>query len=87
MYQTHSTPELTMAHIALDLDAPPAPARVPTDPAIAVASCQQYLARCQELLCAAQTAQERESAELWVWNAESQLQRWQAALERQVVQI
>ena len=76
-------PELTLAHIALHLDAPAAPPLQPTDPAIAVASCQQYLARCQRLLEAAQTAQERESAELWVWNAQGQLDRWQAVLQRQ----
>mgnify|MGYP001610563148 CR=1 FL=1 len=77
--------ELTMAHIALNLDAPPAPAKVPTDPAFAVETCTQYLARCQRLLASAQTAQERESAELWVWNAENQLRHWQAALQRQSI--
>ena len=75
--------ELTLAHIALHLDAPPAPALIPTDPAIAVVSCRQYLDRCQRLLASAQTAQERESAELWVWNAQGQLDRWQAVLQRQ----
>lgn len=76
-------PELTMTSIALNLDAPPAPARIPTDPAFAVETCQQYLARCQRLLSDARTAQERRDAELWVWNAEGQLERWQATLERQ----
>ena len=76
-------PALTLAHIALNLDAPPAPARIPTDPAVAVVSCQQYLARCQRLLSEARTAHERESAELWVWNAQGQLDRWQAVLARQ----
>lgn len=76
-------PELTLAHIALQLDAPPPPARVPSDPAIAVESCQQYLARCQRLLSEARTPQERESAELWVWNAQGQLDRWEAVLARQ----
>lgn len=75
--------ELTLAHIALDLDAPPRPAPAPPDPAYAVETCRQYLARCQLLLSEARTPQERESAELWVWNAESQLQRWQAVLARQ----
>ena len=79
-------PELTLAHIALDLDAPTAPPQSPPDPRLAVATCQQYLARCEQLLSAAQTAQERESAELWVWNARGQLARWQAALERRMVQ-
>jgi len=55
----------------------------PTDPAQAVVSCEQYLARCERLLREAQTAQERRTAELWVINAERQLTRWQAALARQ----
>ena len=75
--------ELTMAHIALNLDAPAAPAKVPTDPVIAVVSCREYLERCQRLLASAQTAQDRRDAELWVWNAEGQLERWQAVLARQ----
>lgn len=58
----------------------------PPDPAHAVLTCRQYLARCQKLLSAAQTAQERMSAEMWVMNAERQLTRWKAALDRQVVQ-
>lgn len=57
-------------------------AKVPTDPAIAIVACQQYLDRCQNLLSEARTAQERESAELWVWNAQGQLERWQAVLAR-----
>ncbi len=79
----HDVPELTMAHIALNLDAPPAPAKIPPDATQAVETCTQYLARCQHLLASAQTAQEREDAELWVWNAEGQLERWQAVLHRQ----
>ncbi len=75
--------ELTLAHIAMDIDAPPAPAKIPTDPACAVASCREYLDRCQRLLASAQTAQEHRDAELWVWNAENQLDRWQAVLARQ----
>ncbi len=75
--------ELTLASIALDIGAPPAPAKVPTDPAFAVETCTQYLERCQRLLASAQTAQERESAELWVWNAQGQLERWKAVLQRQ----
>ena len=77
--------ELTLASIALDIGAPPAPAKVPTDPAFAVETCTQYLERCQRLLGEARTAQERESAELWVWNAEGQLERWQAVLARQPI--
>ncbi len=77
--------ELTLASIALDIGAPPAPAKVPTDPAQAVASCEQYLIRCKRLLRDAQTAQERESAELWVWNAQGKLERWQAVLARQAI--
>ncbi len=76
-------PELTLAHIALNLDAPPAPARIPPDPAFAVETCQQYLDRCRQLLNDARTPQERDSAELWVWNALGQLERWQAVLHRQ----
>ncbi len=79
------TTELSLASIMLNLDAPPAPAKVPTDAAFAVETCTQYLERCQRLLASAQTAQERESAELWVWNAEGQLERWQAVLARQGV--
>ena len=56
-------PELTLAHIALHLDAPAAPALIPTDPAVAVVSCRQYLDRCKRQLEAAQTAQERRDAE------------------------
>ena len=76
-------PELTLAHIMLNLEAPPAPAKVPTDPVVAVESCRQYLDRCQRLLSEARTPQERESAERWVWNAQGQLDRWQAVLQRQ----
>lgn len=75
--------ELTLAHIALHLDAPPAPPMQPTDPSIAVADCESYLARCKRQREAAQTAQEREIAQLWVWNAEGELDRWQAVLQRQ----
>ena len=78
-------PELTLASIALDLGAPAAPAKVPTDPAFAVETCTQYLERCKSLLASAQTSQERESAELWVWNAQGQLERWQAVLARQPI--
>ncbi len=84
--QHNIVPELTLASIALDIGAPPAPAKVPTDPAFAVETCRQYLDRCQRLLASAQTAQEREDAELWVWNAMGQLSRWQAVLHRQATQ-
>lgn len=86
MTTTTIVSELTLAHIALDLDAPATPLRQPPDPAHAVLTCRQYLARCQKLLYAAQTAQEQREAELWVMNAERQLTRWQAALDRQAVQ-
>ena len=82
---TDIAPELTLAQIALDLGAPPVPAKMPTDPAVAVASCEHYLERCQRLLSDAGTAQERESAELWVWNAQGQLDRWRAVLSRQSI--
>lgn len=77
-------PELTLAHIALDLDAPATPAPQPPDPAQATETCRQYLTRCQELLNAAQTHDARQLAQFWVINAERQLVRWQAALERTV---
>lgn len=54
---------------------------------IYVESCRQYLARCHEQLRDARTAQERRNAELWIINAERQLARWQAAAERQGVQL
>ncbi len=72
-----------MSELTLDIDA--LPAKVPTDPTFAVVTCQQYLARCQRILSEARTAQERESAELWVCNAEGQLERWQAVLTRQSI--
>ena len=77
--------ELTLASIALDLGAPAAPLKLPTDPAQAVETCEHYLERCQRLLRDARTAQERESAELWVWNAQGQLDRWRAVLARQSI--
>ena len=76
-------PELTLAHIALDLDRPPAPARQPTDPAHAVLVCEQYLARCHALMQYARTPDEHAFAQFWIDNAERQLVRWRAALERQ----
>jgi hypothetical protein len=83
---THFTPQLTMAHIALGLDAPPAPPRQPPDPAQAVVVCEQYLERCHALMQYAHTPDQRSFAQFWIDNAERQLARWQAALARQGVQ-
>ena len=58
----------------------------PPDPVQAVESCRQYLTRCVRLLESAQTPVEQLEARLWIDNAERQLTRWQAALERQGVQ-
>ena len=76
-------PELTLSHIALDLDRPAAPAFQPPDPAHAVIVCEQYVERCQALMQYARTASERAFAQFWIDNAERQLTRWRAALERQ----
>ena len=54
----------------------------PPDPAQAVATCQQYLARAVRLLETAQTPLEQREAELWIDNAERNLNKWQRALER-----
>lgn len=81
----HSTSELTLARIALDLDAPPAPARQPTDPAHAVVVCEQYLERCQALMPFARTTEQHDFAQFWIDNAERQLMRWRAARDRQAV--
>ena len=54
----------------------------PPDPAQAVATCQQYLARAVRLLEAAQTPLEQREAELWIDNAERNLTKWTRALER-----
>lgn len=83
----HTTivPELTMARIALNLDAPPPPAPVPPDPAKAVVVCEQYLERCRALMQYARTADQRQFAQFWIDNAERQLERWQAARDRQAV--
>lgn len=78
-----NVPELTLTAIALGLDAPPNPPMQPTDPAMAVNVCREYLSRCIRQLEAARTPLERREAELWIDNAERQLERWQAALERQ----
>lgn len=75
--------DLTLAHIALGLDAPPMPPRQPPDAARAVESCQQYVTRCQELMQHAHTSEQRQFAQFWIDNAERQLARWQAALDRQ----
>lgn len=75
-------PELTLARIALDVDRPAAPARIPPDPAKAVAACEQYVDRCKALMDYARTADERAFAQFWIDNAERQLARWRAALER-----
>lgn len=56
----------------------------PPDAAHAVQTCQQYLARCQTLLEAAQTAPERAYAQFWIINAERQLDRWRAIADREV---
>ena len=57
----------------------------PPDPVQAVESCQQYLERCVRLLESAQTHEAQQLAQFWIDNAERQLTRWQAALERQGV--
>ena len=79
----HNVPELTLAIIALDIGAPPAPPKQPTDPAEAIAACTGYRARCEQLLHQAHTADDRLEAQLWIDNADRQIERWQAALERQ----
>ena len=58
------------------------PPTQPLDPAQAVATCRQYLARAVRLLETAQTQTERREAELWIDNAERNLTKWQRALER-----
>ena len=58
------------------------PPTQPPDPAQAVATCRQYLARAVRLLETAQTQTERREAELWIDNAERNLTKWQRALER-----
>lgn len=84
----HQTvPELTLARIALDLDAPAAPPKQPTDPAKAVVVCEQYLERCQALMPFARTADQRAFAQFWIDNAERQLDRWRAARDRQAVRV
>lgn len=82
MATTHSTAELTLASIALDLGAPPAPAHQPPDPIKAVAACQQYLERCYALMQFAHTPDERSFAQFWIDNAQRQLDRWQARADR-----
>ena len=59
----------------------------PPDPAQAVETCRQYLARCVRLLESAQTPVEQLEARLWIDNADRQLARWQAAADRQGVQL
>lgn len=76
-------PELALARIALDYDRPAAPAHQPPDPVSAVVACEQYVARCHELMTHAHNAEERAFAQFFIDNAERQLLRWRAALERQ----
>lgn len=57
-------------------------AHQPPDPAQAVVTCLQYLARAVRLLETAQTPLEQREAELWIDNAERNLHKWQRALER-----
>lgn len=47
-----------------------------------IESCQQYLARCQQLLSEAATTEERRLAWFWVINAERQLAKWQGLADR-----
>lgn len=54
-----------------------------TDLSVYVRSCEQYLARCEQLLAEARTPEARRQAQLWVDNAERQLVRWQAAQARE----
>lgn len=75
-------PELTLAHIALDLDAPATPAPQPPDPIKAVVVCRQYLERCEALMQHARTPDQRNFAQFWIDNAQRQLDRWQAQVER-----
>lgn len=82
MATSQSIPELTLAHIALDLDAPSAPAHQPPNAAHAVVVCQQYLERCQALLQQARTPDQRDFAQFWIDNAQRQLDRWQARADR-----
>lgn len=56
----------------------------PPDPQAAVETCRQYLARCQELMQYARTPDQRSFAQFWIDNADRQLARWQAQLDRQV---
>lgn len=79
-------PHLTLARIALDYDRPAAPAHQPPDPASAVIACEHYLIRCHDLMTHARTADERAFAQFFIDNAERQLLRWRAALERQGAQ-
>ena len=80
---TDIVPELTLASIALDIGAPPAPALIPSDPAEALAECQRYHQRCVLQEQHARTPEDRLEAQIWVINAERQVARWQAAVARQ----
>ena len=79
----HTIPELTLTIIALNLDAPTAPPKEPTDPAEALIECHGYLDRCNTMLRQAQTYHERLEAQIWIDRAERQITYWQAARDRQ----
>lgn len=63
---------------------PSASAMAPPEPHEAIYFCRRYLANAQQQLAAAQTREERMDAELWVDNAQRNLDKWQRALERTV---
>lgn len=79
--QSHCTPHLTLASIALDLGVPQPPV-APPDPIDAIAACLGYRARAEQLLRQAQTETERMEAELWIDNADRNLHKWRAVAER-----
>lgn len=56
----------------------------PPDPALAVKAYQGCRARAEQQLRDAQTDDDRQMAQFWIDNADRQLLRWQAALERSV---
>ena len=75
--------ELTMAAIALNLDAPPAPAMLPSNPQEALAVFERRYLEAHAQLERATTPTDRADAWMWIDAFDREIVRWQAALARQ----